>query len=102
MGEILQMTERRSDHRIRFSQGIAASMMAIDGTWQRPCTIQDVSETGAQLHVTASLNGLNLNEFFLLLSSTGLAFRRCELAWVNGELVGVSFLKDGRRPKTAA
>jgi hypothetical protein len=52
--------------------------------------------------VTASLNGLNLNEFFLLLSSTGLAYRRCELSWVNGEQIGVTFLKDRRRSKGAA
>jgi hypothetical protein len=31
-------------------------------------------------------------EFFLLLSSTGLAFRRCELAWIDGTHVGVRFI----------
>ena len=32
-------------------------------------------------------------EFFLLLSSTGLAYRRCELVRVNGTEMDVSFLK---------
>jgi hypothetical protein len=45
--------------------------------------------------------GLHLKEFFLLLSSTGLAYRRCELSWVNGDQIGVNFLKQGdKRKKT--
>jgi hypothetical protein len=43
--------------------------------------------------------GLHLKEFFLLLSSTGLAYRRCELAWVNGDQIGVNFLKTGEKKK---
>jgi hypothetical protein len=49
-----------------------------------------------------------MKEFFLLLSSTGLAYRRCELAWVNGDQIGVNFIKTsekkkriGRRPSAA-
>jgi hypothetical protein len=45
---------------------------------------------------------LHLKEFFLLLSSTGLAYRRCELAWVNGDQIGVNFLKTGDKKKRAA
>ena len=44
---------------------------------------------------------MHLKEFFLLLSSTGLAYRRCELAWVNGDQIGVSFLKPGEKNKPA-
>jgi hypothetical protein len=36
----------------------------------------------------AQREGLHLKEFVLLLSSTGLAYRRCELAWVNGDQIG--------------
>ena len=68
--------------------------MAIDGTWRRDCIMQDVSETGARLSVSDSIEGLKLKEFFLLLSSTGLTYRRCELAWVNGEEIGA---KSSRR-----
>jgi hypothetical protein len=42
---------------------------------------------------------LHLKEFFLLLSSTGLAYRRCELSWVNGDQIGVNFLKTGDKKK---
>ena len=74
-------------------------MMGIDGTRRRQCTMEDVSETGAKLTVEGSVEGLHLKEFFLLLSSTGLAYRRCELAWVNGDQIGVNFLKTGEKKK---
>ncbi|MGO9360948.1 MAG: PilZ domain-containing protein [Xanthobacteraceae bacterium] len=92
-------TERRSGERVTFERGFAAHMMGIDGTWRRNCIMEDVSETGAKLTVEGSVEGLNLKEFFLLLSSTGLAYRRCELSWVNGDQIGVSFLKQVEKKK---
>src|SRR3954468_4943066 len=93
------VAERRKGERITFERGIGAHMMGIDGTWRRECTMEDVSETGAKLTVEGSIEGLHLKEFFLLLSSTGLAYRRCELAWVNGDQLGVNFLKLDTRKK---
>ena len=95
-------TERRKGERVTFERGIAAQMMGIDGTWRRDCTMEDVSETGAKLTIEGSVEGLHLKEFFLLLSSTGLAYRRCELAWVNGDQIGVTFLKQGDGKKKKA
>jgi hypothetical protein len=89
------VAERRKGERVIFERGISAHMMGIDGTWRRDCTMEDISETGAKLTVEGSVEGLHLKEFFLLLSSTGLAYRRCELAWVNGDQIGVNFLKTG-------
>lgn len=91
--------ERRKGDRVTFERGIKAHMMGIDGTWRRNCVIEDVSQTGARMTVEGSVEGLNLKEFFLLLSSTGLAYRRCELAWINGEQLGASFLKQGDNKK---
>ncbi len=91
--------ERRKGDRVVFERGFAAHMMGIDGTWRRECTMEDVSESGAKLTIDGSVEGLHLKEFFLLLSSTGLAYRRCELAWVNGEQVGATFLKQGDKKK---
>jgi hypothetical protein len=85
--------EKRKADRVGFSRGVSAQMMAIDGTWRRSCTMEDVSQAGARLAIDGSIEGLHLKEFFLLLSSTGLAFRRCELAWVNGDQIGIKFLK---------
>ncbi len=92
---------RRQGERVKFESGINAHMMGIDGTWRRDCTMEDISETGAKLTVEGSVEGLHLKEFFLLLSSTGLAYRRCELAWVNGDQIGVSFLKATDKKKKA-
>ena len=94
-------TERRKGERVTFERGIPAHMMGIDGTWRRECTLEDVSETGGKLTVEGSVEGLHLKEFFLLLSSTGLAYRRCELSWVNGDQIGVNFLKTGEKKKKA-
>jgi hypothetical protein len=93
--------ERRKGERVTFERGYSAQMMGIDGTWRRDCTMEDVSEHGAKLTVNGSMEGLHLKEFFLLLSSTGLAYRRCELAWVNGDQIGVNFLKPSEKKKKA-
>lgn len=92
--------EQRKAHRVVFERGFAANMMAIDGTWQRPCTMEDVSDTGAKLTVDGSIEGLPLKEFFLVLSTVGKAYRRCQLAWVNGDQVGVFFLKVTGKKKS--
>jgi hypothetical protein len=93
------MAERSRGERVTFERGIRAHMMAIDGTWRRACLMEDVSETGAKLSVEGSVEGLHLKEFFLLLSSTGLAYRRCELSWVNGDQLGVNFLRPNDKKK---
>ena len=80
-----------SEH-VNFERGIHVHMMGIDGTWRRDCVMTDVSKTGASLCVEGSLDGLDLKEFFLLLSATGLAYRRCELVRVAGDQIGVTFL----------
>src|ERR1700738_2730547 len=96
------VAERRKGDRVTFERGISAHMMAIDGTWRRDCTMEDISESGAKLVVEGSVEGLHLKEFFLLLSSTGLAYRRCELVWVNGDQIGVNFVKPSGKKKTPA
>jgi len=82
----------RQSNRISLARGFPVQMMGIDGTWRRDCVMLDVSDTGARLRVAGSIEGLNLKEFFLLLSGTGLAYRRCELIRVNGEEIGIRFL----------
>ena len=92
----------RKSERVDFERGIHVYIMGIDGTWRRDCTMVDVSQTGARLRVEGSLEGLDLKEFFLLLSSTGLAFRRCQMVRVTGDQIGVKFLareKAGKSPK---
>jgi PilZ domain len=83
---------RRSD-RIVFQRGLDARMVGIDGTWSRPCEVADISQTGARLIVEEAIGGLVLKEFFLVLSTTGRVWRRCELIRINGDELGVKFLK---------
>jgi PilZ domain len=89
----------RKSGRVDFDRGIPVYMMGIDGTWRRECTMIDVSQTGARLLIEGTLEGLDLKEFFLLLSSTGLAYRRCELVRVAGNQIGVAFLAQDRSRK---
>ena|SRR5689334_11026120 len=88
--------EKRAGPRISFGHKRPAQMMSIDGTWRRDCIIDNVSDGGARLTVGDSIKGLHLTEFFLVLSSTGLAYRRCRLVWVNGDQIGVSFANRNR------
>jgi hypothetical protein len=92
----------RKSERVNFDRGIPVYMMGIDGTWRRDCMMIDVSQTGARLLVEGSLEGLDLKEFFLLLSSTGLAYRRCKLVRVSGDQIGVEFLARDTSTKKKA
>ncbi|MBN9603541.1 MAG: PilZ domain-containing protein [Afipia felis] len=93
-----QQKQRRKTERVQFGKGFAMKIIAIDGSWYRTCNILDVSEDGALLQFQQSLGGLVLDEFFLALSSTGVAFRRCKMAWINGDQMGVHFIKSNERP----
>jgi hypothetical protein len=84
--------ENKGQERVTFSRGYGVCIMGIDGTWRRDCMLNAISDTDAVLTVEGSIQGLNLKEFFLLLSSTGLAYRRCELVRVNGVEIDVQFL----------
>lgn len=92
--------ERRSFERVRFERGYGARILAIDGTWQRDCRIADVSDSGAKLKIDGSIRGLDLREFFLVLSNTGSAHRRCEQIWLSGDELGVRFLKDSANSRS--
>ena len=65
--------ENKGGERVSFSRGYDVCIMAIDGTWRRDCQLNAVSDNDATLSVEGSIQGLNLKEFFLLLSSTGLS-----------------------------
>ncbi|MGO9356234.1 MAG: PilZ domain-containing protein [Xanthobacteraceae bacterium] len=91
----------RKSERVDFERGIHVHIMGIDGTWRRHCIMIDVSQTGARLRIEGSLEGLDLREFFLLLSSTGLAYRRCKLVRVDGDQIGITFLAHDKTKKKA-
>jgi PilZ domain len=92
--------EHRKAPRVQIEYSHPVNLMGVDGTWRRSCFLLDVSDSGAKLEVEGPVNVLQAREFFLLLSSTGLAFRRCELVWIDGAQVGVRFIaKDTKKKK---
>ncbi len=84
---------KRKTDRVHFELGYPARIMGTDATWFRQCLIEDISESGARMSLTASVEGLPLKEFFLVLSERGTAYRLCEMIWLKGETMGVRFLK---------
>jgi hypothetical protein len=93
----------RKSERVDFERGVHVFIMGIDGTWRRECMMIDVSQTGARLRIeSGSFEGLDLKEFFLLLSSTGLAFRRCQLVRLAGDQIGVRFLARDKGMKKSS
>jgi hypothetical protein len=91
--------DNKAPERVTFSRGYGVCIMGIDGTWHRDCLLNAISDNDAMLTVEGTIEGLNLREFFLLLSSTGLAYRRCELVRVNGTEIDVQFLKGKKNKK---
>lgn len=91
--------ENRKACRVSLEHAHTVNLMGVDGTWRRSCVLLDISDTGAKLAVEGPVNVLQAREFFLLLSSTGLAFRKCELVWIDGEQAGVRFIAKGPKKK---
>jgi hypothetical protein len=89
--------DKRATHRVSFERPITADMMAIDGTWRRACTLKDVSDSGAKLLVEGSVQGLPLKEFFLVLSSLGLAYLAASFRLGEWRAVGSHVHRD--KPK---
>jgi hypothetical protein len=84
----------RKSLRITFESGIKGRLIAIDGTWTRGCMVRDISHTGARIVIDGTTQGLELKEFFLLLSTTGTVYRRCRLVRRVGDDIGVEFLRS--------
>jgi hypothetical protein len=91
--------ENRKACRVSLEHAHTVNLMGVDGTWRRSCVLLDISDTGAKLAVEGPVNFLQAREFFLLLSSTGLAFRKCELVWIDGEQAGVRFIAKSPKKK---
>lgn len=91
----------RQANRVHFEHRYPVNLMGVDGTWRRSCVMLDVSATGARLEVEGSLEVLRAQEFFLLLSTTGLAFRRCELVRIDGNTIGVHFVVPDKNRRSS-
>ncbi|MBR1170331.1 PilZ domain-containing protein [Bradyrhizobium sp. DASA03005] len=93
----------RKAARVKLDHRQPVNLMGSDGTWRRSCVLLDVSQTGAKVEVEGTLDVLKAKEFFMVLSSTGLAYRRCELVWIDGTTAGVHFITvDGKKKSAGA
>jgi hypothetical protein len=91
--------DARKALRVQMDHRQSVNLMASDGTWRRSCVLLDVSQSGAKIEVEGTLDVLQAKEFFMVLSSTGLAYRRCELVWIDGTTAGVHFVTAESRKK---
>ena len=92
----ISVSERRGAARFVFQESVPARLFGIDGAWCRDCRILDISDAGARIRIEWSAHGVQMQEFFLVLSTRGTAHRRCELAWFRGEEIGVKFAVSAR------
>jgi hypothetical protein len=87
----------RKSQRVAFSKGIDATVISIDGTFKRACTVMDISHSGARIGLSDD-SGFDLTEFFLLMSTRGAVHRRCRIVRRYGNEIGVIFVRgDARR-----
>ena len=95
--------ENRRASRVRFDHTHRVNLLAVDGTWRRSCFLLDASASGAKLEIDGPADVLQSKEFFLVLSSTGLAFRRCEMVRVDGSQIGGRYIENdkGKKPRFA-
>ena len=93
----------RKASRVKMDHRQPVNLMGSNGTWRRRCVLLDVSQSGAKIEVEGTLDVLQAKEFFMLLSSTGLAYRRCELVWIDGTTAGIHFITtDGKKKPAGA
>ena len=72
---------------------------------KRPVTVIVVPPPPMRLAAPSydyDLSGIDLKEFFLVLSATGLAYRRCEVAWMKDDKAGVRFIAPSEKNLTQA
>ena len=82
---------------VNFDQGVRVHITAMDGSWRRACIMSEVSQTGAKLSVNEGIDKLDLSEFMLLLTPTGIVSRRCELVSADGDELMIRFVAADRK-----
>jgi hypothetical protein len=71
-----------------------ARIVADDGSWMYPCEIFDVSVGGARLAIYCPPQVPLPPQFLLQLSEISHTSRPCELAWRQGNEIGVRFVRE--------
>jgi hypothetical protein len=85
--------EQRREY-ARKSLSYRARIIADDQSWTYPCEIFDVSVGGARLAIYCPPQTPLPQQFMLQLSEVTHTNRLCEVAWRQGNEVGVRFVRD--------
>ena len=85
--------DKRAARRVGFDHGFDTTVVSIDGTWSQTGRLEDISESGAKLHVFGKVHPrMKTDEFFLVMTSNGKVTRRSKLVWELGGCIGVAFV----------
>jgi hypothetical protein len=85
--------DKRTAKRVGFDHGFDTTAVAIDGTWSLTGRLEDISESGAKLHVFGKVSPrMKTGEFYLVMTNDGKVKRRSKLIWENGSRIGVAFV----------
>ena len=97
VGSYRQNAELRKNPRkpVRYQ----AKIIVGGDTQPQPCSLSDVSQSGARL--TVEHDDALPEYFMLLLSATGGARRYCRVVWRTGRELGVHFLRSNEMPRRA-
>jgi hypothetical protein len=83
---------KRVARRVGLDHAIDAIAVAVDGTWSVKGRLEDISATGAKLHVFHPINArMRSEEFFLLMTPDGKVKRRSKLIWERSGRIGIGF-----------
>jgi hypothetical protein len=88
------MNERRDVARTRIRHN-AEIVVVRRGVEKMPCTLQDLTSTGACLTLASTRE---VPDTFELTFDRGRSHRPCRVKWRNGDKLGVSFEKPGESP----
>jgi hypothetical protein len=83
---------KRVARRVGLDHAIGAVAIAADGTWSVKGYIEDISATGAKLHILAPINArMRTEKFFLLMTPDGKVKRHAKLIWEKSGRIGIGF-----------
>lgn len=88
---------KRTTKRVALDQDFNSTLIGIDGTWQKRCRIEDISDSGARIKVFQPIGARMRNEeFFLVVTGDAKVRRRSKLVWAKNTSAGVIFVATGR------
>lgn len=87
---------KRTKKRVALDQAFNSALIGIDGTWQKRCRIEDISDSGARIKVFQPIGArMRDEEFFLVVTDDAKVRRRSKLVWTKNTSAGLAFVTAG-------